>query len=416
MQRDLTLYPPKDDPVCLYGVDGNDVTVPRAYAHLIPAQCWSPISLGRPWGYVPDAVKLRPYQETPVDTMERHLQEHGGGVLEAPCGTGKTVCALEIMRFLGRSTLVLVHKEFLMNQWRERIKEFLPGIKVGVWQRDQMDSGLDYDVVLGMVQSVVSPSREYPPALFNSFGMVVTDEVHRFAAPLWQTAITKFPAKYRLGLTATPKRRDGMEYIFYYHIGNIASQIAHTNRIPTIYKLTLPTQLNRRDYIFPWNGDINTAKLVTLLASSNPRTAYIMARLHEALERGRKVMVLSERREHVEYMLKTFQDDSRFSEFTGSKYMGQMKQVALTEAEGADAIFGTYQMAAEGLDIPDIDTLLMATPKTGVIQAVGRILRDYPDKKQPVVLDFVDDNIDICRAYWGSRRKKYLSHRYPVVG
>ncbi len=349
-------------------------------------------------------------QVTACDVIEERLRDQFGTILEAHCGTGKTVMGMDMIRRLNTPTCVLVHKEFLMDQWQERIAEFMPEAKVGIWRQGRFDSGETHDVVIAMIQSLIG-KRQYPSEQFASFGFVCGDEVHRQAAPQWQRAIVKFPALYRLGLTATPDRRDGMQIVFFSHIGRIGYRLPTKPEKPKVHKIALKTLVPKKDYIQQWDGKANTSKLISILANNNSRTDVILGYLVRAVSAGRKILVLTERLTHVSHMID--EGVRRCSEDTVfAKYVGGMSKAARKKAEKADVIVGTYQMAQEGLDIPDLDTLFLATPKTSITQPVGRILRDFPGKKSPMVIDFADEKIPVLKAYWFSRRKKYVALGY----
>lgn len=360
------------------------------------------------------SISLREEQEPAVDGIMNALDSPGkGAVLFAPCGKGKTVMGLEMIRRLGRRALVLVHKEFLVEQWIERASMFLPDACVGVWQRDSVPTE-GYDIVIGMVQSIVNPRRSYPNDLYDQFGVVVVDETHRYAAPSWQEAISKFKASYRIGLTATPERKDQLHHVFFAHIGPIRYWMEGHKEVPLIWKINLPTHIPH-NYYKQWNSnDVNTSKLVTLLSKVSERTDIITNYALRAVHSGRKVLILSERVAHVKEMCERIQGRLKDPLKVGV-YIGGMKADKREEASRADIICGTYAMAQEGLDIPRLDTLLLATPKTSVTQSVGRILRDHPNKQPPVVVDFTDEEIPICRAYWGSRKKLYTKLGYNFL-
>jgi superfamily II DNA or RNA helicase len=357
-----------------------------------------------------DPISLRAEQVPAVNAMLKSLHTPGtGAILFAPCGKGKTVMGLEILRRLKRKALVLVHKSFLVDQWVERAKTFLPKAKVGLWQRDQIPTG-DEDIVIGMVQSIVNPRREYPEDIYEMFGTLVADETHRYAAPMWQEAINNFGAAYRIGLTATPERKDGLHHVFYSHIGPIAYYMEGHKRLPLIWRIDTETVFPQQSYLL-YNGDVNTSRLVTMISQVEPRTDRIVDFAMRALSKGRKVLILSERVAHTKEMNELL--NSKLSDdMTSALYIGGMKQSAREKASEADVICGTYAMAQEGLDIPALDTLILATPKTSITQSVGRILRDSPDKKDPVVVDFVDSAIPILMAYWGARKKTYTKLGY----
>lgn len=407
-----------DEVVEVYRKSKHGLIVPRAYedfAHLNHEANHSFLSssLGQSMRGEANPISLREEQIPAVDTVINSLSGKGcGAILFAPCGKGKTVMGLEIARRLGRKTLVLVHKTFLVEQWVERASTFLPGLKVGFWQRDSIPQDED-DIVIGMVQSIVNPKRDYDPSVYEQFGLVIADETHRYAAPSWQEAISRFPAKYRVGLTATPERKDGLHEVFMLHIGPIVYRMKGHTRIPVIYKIKTECSIDSKSFLM-WNGNVNTAKLITMLSEIEARTEVICSYVVRASKTGRRVLVLTERVNHSK-LIKERVSALLGEEYKVSLYIGASSEAQRRDAESADVVIGSYAMAQEGLDIPSLDTLILATPKTSVTQSVGRILREAPDKKDPVVIDFVDD-IEILGAYWGARKKLYDKLGYKVIG
>ena len=141
---------------------------------------------------LPFAGSLRDYQINIVGEFMKKAQD-GGGLLEIPCGRGKTVMALKILSELGVKTLVIVHKGFLLNQWVERIEQFLPGARVGRIQGQVLDIE-DKDIVIGMLQSL--SMKDYPDDMFSSFGLTIVDEVHHIAAEVFVRSLFKIVTKY----------------------------------------------------------------------------------------------------------------------------------------------------------------------------------------------------------------------------
>jgi len=371
---------------------------------------FSTTMLGEMMNPMIEPINLRDYQVPAVKAVIEYLDDPPkGAILFAPCGKGKTVMGLEIARRLGRKALVLVHKEFLVDQWIERANTFLPQAKIGVWQRDTVPSGKE-DIVIAMVQSICK--REYPKEIYDLFGTVIADETHRYAAPMWQKAFGRFDSAYRVGLTATPERKDGMQKALFLHIGPIVYEMEGHKRIPTIWRINTDCSMKVPKL---WNGDINTSKMITDLSKIEDRTDLIVRMTKRALTKGRKILILSERVAHVKEIKSILSKDLQESDFSVDLYIGGMNQKARDESSNADVIVGTYAMAQEGLDIPELDTLILATPKTSITQSVGRILRDAPDKKDPVVLDLVDPKIGILNAYWGARKKTYNKLGYHIL-
>ena len=145
---------------------------------------------------------LRPEQLPIEDLYLKNAREKGGGIISIKCGGGKTVLALHITSVLKKKTLVVVHKDFLMTQWRDRIMEFLPDAKIGKIQQNTIDIE-GKDVVLAMVQSL--SMKEYPEGPFDSFGLAIFDECRQLGAEVFYKSMAKVASKYRLGLSATPK-------------------------------------------------------------------------------------------------------------------------------------------------------------------------------------------------------------------
>jgi len=350
-----------------------------------------------------------------VEKLTEAVRNSYGAIGQAEAGFGKTVCALEVAARLGRTTAVLVHKEFLMNQWAERISECfdIDESEIGFVQQDRCEYR-GKKIVMIMVQSLLA--RKYPKDLFDYFGTVIVDEVHRFGAVEFRKAITMFPARYRLGVTATPRRSDGLEKVFLWHIGDIAVVGAKRKLKPRIIMVrtnVVPSDLEMKR-MRDFRGEITLSKVVNWLVTSERRNRLIVQLLLKALDAGRKVLVLSSRREHLNvlrHMLRT-EVGKAGKQYSTGLYVGGMTDEERSVSATKDCIFGTYQMAAEGLDIPDLDTLFLTTPKGDIEQSVGRILRTVDGKKEPVVVDFVDMSIGLCVGLTNKRIKQYRELGY----
>ena len=161
---------------------------------------------------------LRDFQHTIVDRYLEHAKQHDCALLDIPCGFGKTVCALHIISRLSKKTLVIVHKDFLMQQWKERIQEFLPEARIGKIQGPVVDIE-DKDIVIGMLQTLSMKALD--PCIFESFGLTVVDETHHMGAEVFSNALFTIVTKHMLGLSATMKRKDGLTKIFKLFLGDL---------------------------------------------------------------------------------------------------------------------------------------------------------------------------------------------------
>jgi len=353
-------------------------------------------------------ITLREYQNKAVDTLYENVIAKGGATLIGGCGTGKTIMGIATAMRIKHKTCILVHKEFLIEQWIERIEMSCSNCKIGIWQQDKIPDD-DCDFVIAMVQSLYA--RTYPGELYDRFDLVITDEVHRFSAPTWQNIISNFKARYRIGLTATPNRRDGLQEIFYNHIGKSVYEIQGTLLQPTIFRYETKIGIAINKYT-DFKGGLNNAKLLTILAENKDRNTQIATLLTNAKKRNRKILLLSDRITMLDNLLDILTGGIGETEDV-RKYVGGLSSNEREQASKAKIILATYGMAQEGLDIPDIDTLFLATPKADVVQAVGRILRPHPNKLEPVVLDIVD-NTPLTHALYRKRKNMYEANNYTI--
>ena len=331
-----------------------------------------------------------------------------GGILKAPPAFGKTVVACAIIAVMRVPTLVVLHKEFLVGQWRKRINQFLPDAKVGVCQQDVCDYKGKH-IVLAMVHSLATGKR-YSKRFYNWPGLVITDEVHRVGAYTWSRAPTQFPAKWRLGLTATDRRKDGAEKVFRYHIGPVIFE-SKEKRLGFKVK-----RVWTKFFVKPnprFNPDLsNTSLLTNFLVADDRRNQRIADQIVKALVAGRKLLVLSHRLRHLDRLHKLVmtmwdQDKLGLSYPSVGYYIGGRSEEQLDEAAEKQIVFATAQLASEAMDIPPLDTLFLTTPMSDVEQAVGRILRPWNGKKEPIVVDFRDDTVRVFRNQGEKREHCY---------
>jgi superfamily II DNA or RNA helicase len=421
LRRALTIYPKKigdhpgeaPEPIFLYEDKDNGLFgIPREYFlankkpnHEIEYRLTEGDKSTWP-GPLTFQGKLREEQERAISTwMERTRDDRLGGLIRATAGAGKTVLACGLISRLQVPTLVVVHKKFLLRQWEERIAQFLPDAKVGRAQQDVCDYEGKH-VVIGMVHSL--GSREYPRAFLDWPGLIIVDEVHRIGAATWAPVPARFPARYRLGLSATPRRKDGADNVFLYQIGEVLYASAEQRMAPKIRRVPTDFHLIKTDR---FNANLAPKSLkITFLVGSKPRNKLIRDRLVLALQAGRKVLVLSERLKHLHELeadLRSTWPVASGPTPSTDFYVGGRSEDDLDVAAEARCIFATSQFAAEGLDIPSLDTLFLTTPISDVEQAAGRILRPYEGKKDPIIVDFRDDAVTQFKKSGEARDRYY---------
>lgn len=356
---------------------------------------------------------LRDNQIPVIETFMKHVSSGtGGGLLELPCAFGKTCLSLYIITKLKKKTLIIVHKEFLMNQWIERIGQFLPGAKVGKIQGQTIDIE-GKDIVLGMLQSL--SMKEYPDSIFESFGFTIIDEVHHISSEVFSCALFKIVTNYTLGLSATMNRKDGTTKIFKMFLGEVVYKgkrdEEHQVVVRAIEYKGLDEEFNevKTDY----RGNVQYSTMISKLCCYNHRTEFILRILKDLFEENgnQQVMILAHNRNLLEYLY----DAILLRKIAGGSvgyYVGGMKEAALKETEGKKIVVATFSMAQEALDIKTLTTLIMATPKTDIEQAVGRILREKHGS--PIVVDIIDSH-EPFRNQWSKRKQFYKKQNYKII-
>jgi superfamily II DNA or RNA helicase len=310
---------------------------------------------------------------------------------------------------LKKKTLIVVHKEFLMNQWIERIQEFLPTAKVGKIQATVCDID-DKDIVIGMVQTLYS--REYPQEVYSQFGLTIVDEVHRISSEQFSKTLFRAITPYMLGISATVKRKDGLERVLYSFIGKMAySEERAQDDIVTVRAIeyiTKDPEFNEVEQDFRGNTKYST--MISKLCAFCPRSDFIVRVLADLVAENPKaqIMILAHNR-----CLLTYLHDEIVSKniATVGYYVGGMKETALKETESKNIVVATYSMAAEALDIKTLSTLVMVTPKTDIVQSVGRILRMKHDN--PIIVDIVDSH-EVFKNQWKQRKTFYRKSNYRI--
>lgn len=399
-------------PFKIFTEDKTHLHVPRFYGLTnIPGAASTPKSFAPTTDIDIEFVgELRAPQKPIIKTTLETLQSKGGGVICAGCGVGKTVMGLYIISVIGKKTLIIVHKEFLMNQWKERIEEYLPYARVGIIQGAIKDVE-DKDIVIGMLQTI-SLKTDFTEDFFYDYGLTIVDECHRISAEKFSQALPKIASEYMLGLSATPQRADGLSKVFHWYLGDTCYKFVRGKEHEVIVRRILMTHTAFKEKL-NFRGKPNQALMLNDLYMIPSRNNIIFRELVPVIQSGRQILILSDRREHLE-MLKRMVDGAKIC--TTGYYVGGMKEWDLKESESKQVIFGTMQMAKEGLDIPGLNTLFMVLLGTANIeQAVGRILRKK-EHLEKLIVDFVDQHS--CFNNQGSRRLAYYkkaNNDYSIV-
>ena len=391
------VFNPKRYPI--YQESLNKIYVPKHYAlehfsskaTFVSKTIEAPLFLSHNVGFT---GSLRDEQRAPVKAL---LDAPHGGVLNIACGGGKTTMALYAIHKLGMRAVIIVHKDFLLTQWRERIEQFLPAARIGLIKGPLADVA-NKDIVIASLQSLAM--KEYPRDLFDGFGTLVVDEVHHTSAEVFNRALFKTSLKFTIGLTATVDRKDGLSKVFLWHLGPVvfkAEQRVDTVNVYTHMNPSMPPLV-----------DSHPSRALNQVCENEARNKRIIA-LIESLPANRKTLVLSDRIQQLKYISK------HLTTKTHGMYIGGMKSDALKACEDKQVIFATYAIASEGYDQKGLDTLVLSSPRSDVVQSVGRILREKEaDRKTvPEIHDFID-MVGHFAGQWRKRRAFYKKCGYAI--
>tara|TARA_B100001093_G_scaffold262529_1_gene250952 strand:- start:3295 stop:4668 length:1374 start_codon:yes stop_codon:yes gene_type:complete len=355
-------------------------------------------------------TELRDYQVDVCNKILNYLKKNHSGLVSVYTGWGKTCAALWIASKLKLKTLIIVHTQNLLEQWKERINDFL-GISmdnIGIIQGPKMDTSKD--ICIGMIQSI--SMKEYPPDTFKDFGFTIYDECHHIGSRIFSRVFYKIGSKYNLGLSATLTRSDGLTKVIKYFIGETIISLKLSILTPSIkIKYTNIEPLQEKRMV---NGKANIPGMINDLCDSFERNLEIANIIKYKYLEGRKILVLSDRRNQCTTLKKLLETIILNGENEIGLYFGGMKRHVLEESNKKKIILATYQIASEGYDNKELDTLIFATPKSNIEQAVGRILRQE-NINEPEVIDIVDAWSVFNNLYF-SRLKFYKKKKYIING
>jgi superfamily II DNA or RNA helicase len=451
----------------------------------------------------------RDYQEPVIDKFVSHCLNSncGGGLLELHTGWGKTCAGLYILTKLKKKTIIVVHKEFLMNQWIERIQHFLPSARIGKIQGPVIDVN-DKDIVLCMIQSLIS--KDYEQTIFDEFGFTIIDEVHHISSQSFSNSLFKLVTKYFLGLSATMIRKDGTTDVFKMFLGNVIHKAERKN--DTLVEIrAINYKVDDNDFnetILDFRGKPQNSSMISKLCEYSRRTEFIIKTLCDFIQvegvdqniidkhkkemdknipncemcnKNNNYLVKNTCCDCIKYCLscldslkplvnikhengkkrqyterikcpnckKVLKYEQNYIENIYVKpleithtiimahninilqyiynkfvcknlasvgfYIGGMSEAELKKSEKKQVILASYSMSAEGLDIPSLNTEFLITPKTDVVQSLGRCLRAKHAYSHPIIYDFIDYH-DVFQRQWLKRKTYYKKQNYKIIG
>jgi superfamily II DNA or RNA helicase len=341
------------------------------------------------------------------------LVSHTGGTLNLSCGKGKTILALKLASTLQIPTIIVVNTTALLEQWKEEISRHLQVSSVGTVQGPLCD--WKHPIVLSMIHTLSNRKEQWPMSFRRYFGLAIYEECHHVAAPIFSRSADLFFGR-RYSLTATASRLDGLERIYQYHLGRVIYSDLSQDLIPStvFHRLKWEFDSRYKALVTDTFGDLNLPRIRAYLGSLEWRNKIICADLLKDIHDGRHVLVLSHSVEHVENMVHVCQESGLplADSITGSTPQSNRMNILRT----ANPVLGTFQLAREGLNRPDLDTLYVTTPFSSpndLQQAWGRIQRVHPGKKDPLVRVYEDTAFNCCIGSCRQLRNYLNKMSYP---
>jgi len=326
--------------------------------------------------------------------------------------THNTVLGLKIIEVIKKKTIILVHKTFLKNQWIERIKEYLPDARIGTIQGQVIDIE-DKDIVIGMIQSI--SMKSYPDSLFDDFGLTLIDETHHISSQTFSNCLRKCNTLYSLGLSATMNRKDGLTHVFKMYLGDICNKqkkkVEEDNVLVKAIDYVVLDDDEYNEVERDFRGNVKHSTMLSKVSKFDYRSDFIINIIENELKinKEQQIILLGHQKNLLNYIYKAVELKNLT---TVGYYIGGMKEKDLKVSESKQLILATYAMAAEGLDIPSLTTLILATPKSDIVQSVGRILRAKHSK--PLIIDIIDQH-DCFLNQFNKRKAFYNEKNYKII-
>ena len=391
--------------------------LPRAWANTVFGPADSSV--------IPEGITLPPstieFKGAPYDYQEAIMASFvnagANGLICVPCGKGKTFMALNIAARLKKRFLVVVDKEFLMNQWRSEMKVLMPSLRVGIVQGPKREvDPAQFDCTICMIQTICG--QEFEDGLFSSYGFTIFDECHHLGAQHFSRTLQRIQTKYMLGLSATPTREDGLTKVFTWFLGEPVYWEKTREPDPTVEVKGVfveTTDITYNTVPTNWRGEPVMAQLLGNILGCADRNREILTWiLRLCAVPARIVLVLSERIGHLNAIEELVKEAD--STLTMAYYVGGMKEAVREEgAATARILLASYAMASEAMNIKTLNTVILASPRKQVEQSTGRILRVRPDQRQvaPMIVDVID-NHSMYLSQWRKRLTYYRKCCYQI--
>lgn len=351
-----------------------------------------------------------------LEAAVAELIKHDIGILCAPTAFGKTVAAAAMIARRGVNTLILVHRTELLKQWQERLHNFLGARKETVGTIGGGKSKPTGRIDIAVMQSLTRKGEV--SALVENYGQIIVDECHHLSAFSFEGILKRAKAKYVLGLTATPVRRDGHQPIIFMQCGLIRYTAAKPEN--ATHTLEVMPKMLPAHHDLPQDAAIQN--VFRYLASDAQRTEFVAATIVHAYQEGRRILVLTERTDHLDFIEQKLLGvvDNLFTlhgRMSKKQRAQRIEELNHLPPEIPRVLLATGRLIGEGFDHPPLDTLVLAMPiswKGTLQQYAGRLHREHATKTDVRIYDYVDAGHSVLLRMWDRRQKGYKAMGYVI--
>jgi superfamily II DNA or RNA helicase len=335
-------------------------------------------------------------QEKKINQICSSLEKEQCTLFSAGTGWGKTVAGCAVAAKLGMRTLVIADMESLLDQWEASAKTFFGVDSCRIQGKLWEDT--DCPLTTATIQTLaISQNKD---RLLGKFGLTIFDEAHTFSTPSFHKVMPYLDSQYRLGVSATFRRSDGLTDVWHHHLGKVTVEAKRERMAATYVAPAVEFTIPPKEYTT--KGELNHAKMLTAISQLAEYNEWLADVITQCREKGRRVLFLSHRTEQCKILNQLLTAKGIESRI----YVGSTKPADLEEARRVGIILSTYGKFAKGVDASELDTLVLGTPCSDIEQPAGRIMRVHPDKQTPLIVD-VDHQHPYLRALFNKRVAHY---------
>lgn len=347
-------------------------------------------------------ASLYAYQQEAVDITDKKEM----GIIVAPPGSGKTIMGLSIIANKKQPALIIVHRRQLFDQWVERIQSFLSIAEAFVGKISPGHQKIGTHITVAMIQSLAS--IDAANEMFKSFGMIIIDECHHVPAKTFRQVIRNFSSYYMYGLTATPVRKNNDEKLIFIHIGDVIQEVKFPFENNSSAK-KVSVIIRETDLLVPFDYKTDKTEMLSqILIHDSERNRLIIDDIKTEANTGKKILVLTERKAHIEVLYQYLKNKYEVITISGEDSESARKAKLKQIKEGHfQILISTGQFLGEGTDLDNLECLILAYPfafEGKLIQYMGRVQRT---EVTPIIYDYRDIHIDYLQKQFRQRNRHY---------